>query len=165
MTHKNWFLRNTITIVVAITTVVALTSPVVAKEGRSSITTSVGLAENRLQQIAITTTDLPRAITFYRDVLGLPFMFETNSMAFFDVAGIRLMIALDKMRPKTRPTFIIYFDAPEFNSTVEKLKQLKLPLDGPVETVQQTAKSSLRLQQFRDPDGNSLAVMGTVLEP
>ena len=139
-----------------------LTANVMAQAPRDVSATSLGLAGNRLQQIAITTTDLPRAIVFYRDVLGLPMMFETNGMAFFDVAGVRLMVALDQQRPTKRPMSIIYFDTPEFNVTVEKLKQLRLPLEGPVETVQQTPEGWLRLQQFRDPDGNALAVMGVV---
>lgn len=29
-------------------------------------------------------------IVFYRDVLGLPLMFESNGMAFFDVTGVTL---------------------------------------------------------------------------
>ena len=126
--------------------------------------TSVGLGGNRLQQIAITTADLPRSIVFYRDVLGLPLLFQTNGMAFFDVAGVRLMIATDNQRPKVKPTSIIYFDTPTFNETVRKLQQLKLQLDGPVETVQRTSEGVLRLQQFRDPDGNALAVMGLVVD-
>jgi methylmalonyl-CoA/ethylmalonyl-CoA epimerase len=151
----------------AMTAALALASfPVqtAAQEARGNPATSVGLAGHRLQQIALTTSDLPRSIAFYRDVLGLPLMFESNGMAFFDVAGVRLMIALDRKRATTRPTSILYFDTPDFNSTVEKLKQLNLPLDGTVETVQRTSKGSLRLQQFRDPDGNALAVMGIVAE-
>lgn len=141
---------------------VAEASPTAHAAGEAAAPASVGLGGNRLQQIAITTADLPRAVAFYRDLLGLPLLFESNGMAFFDVAGVRLMVALDPDRPAARPTSIIYFDAPAFDATVAKLKQLDLPLDGPVETVQQTAEGSLRLQQFRDPDGNALAVMGLV---
>ena len=61
------------------------------------------LGSPRLQQIAITTTDLPRAIAFYRDTLGLSFMFESNGMAFFDLAGVRLMIASDRARATAAP--------------------------------------------------------------
>jgi catechol 2,3-dioxygenase-like lactoylglutathione lyase family enzyme len=165
MSDTKAYYKRAIVMAVLITIAATATQPALTQETRSTPVNSVGLAGNRLQQIAITTSDLPRAIVFYRDVLGLPLMFETNGMAFFDVAGIRLMIAIDRKRPKSRPTSIIYFDAPNFNATVEKLRQLKLPLDGPVETVQSTAQGSLRLQQFRDPDGNALAVMGIVAEP
>lgn len=123
---------------------------------------SVGLAGQRLQQVALTTRDLPRAIIFYRDTLGLPLMFESNGMAFFDVAGMRLMIALDANRPQARPTSILYFDAPNFPAVLSRLIAAGVDREGPVETVQRTAAGDLRLQQFRDPDGNMLAIIGTV---
>jgi catechol 2,3-dioxygenase-like lactoylglutathione lyase family enzyme len=124
---------------------------------------SADLKGHRLQQVALTTSDLPRAIRFYRDTLGLPLMFETNGMAFFDVAGMRLMIAQDKLRPiNKRPTSILYFDAPEFEVSLLNLKATGVPFEGSVETVQRTAQGDLKLQQFKDPDGNALAIMGMV---
>ena len=47
---------------------------------------SAGLGRHGLEQVALTSADLPRAVVFYRDVLGLPFLFESNGMAFFDMA-------------------------------------------------------------------------------
>lgn len=124
---------------------------------------SLGLAGHRLQQVAITTTDLPRAIAFYRDTLGLPLLFESNGMAFFDVAGLRLMVAADPARvAAARPASILYFDAPAFEATYARLVALGIPREGGVETVQKSAAGELRLQQFVDPDGNALAIMGTV---
>jgi hypothetical protein len=46
-----------------------------------------------------------------------------------------------------------------------RLAEAKAELDGGVETVQRTTQGALRLQQFHDPDGNALAVMGTVPTP
>jgi methylmalonyl-CoA/ethylmalonyl-CoA epimerase len=123
---------------------------------------SAQLAGHRLQQVAVTTKDLTQAIAFYRDTLGLPFLFESNDMAFFDLAGTRLMIATDRERPDVRPGAILYFDAAEFELTLARLKAAKVPLDGPVETVQRTVEGELKLQQFSDPDGNALAIIGTV---
>jgi catechol 2,3-dioxygenase-like lactoylglutathione lyase family enzyme len=117
---------------------------------------------HRLQQVALTTTDLDRAIVYYRDRLGLELLFVANNMAFFDLAGTRLMIALDLARPTARPQSILYFDAPDFNAAVGRLTALNIPLEGGVETVQTNATGSLKLQQFLDPDGNALAVMGFV---
>lgn len=124
---------------------------------------SAELEGHPLQQVALTTRDLPRAVGFYRDALGLPLLFESNGMAFFDVAGMRLMIAHDPARPQTsRPTSILYFDAPDFEAALERLRATGIALVGPVETVQRTARGELKLQQFEDPDGNALAIMGTV---
>jgi methylmalonyl-CoA/ethylmalonyl-CoA epimerase len=121
---------------------------------------SAQLGGKRLQQVALTTRDLPRAKSFYQSVLGLPLMFESNGMAFFDVGGTRLMIALNPERPAGGGTSIIYFDAPDFDATVARLKQLGVNLVGSVDTVQRTKAGHLKLQQFKDPDGNMLGVMG-----
>jgi methylmalonyl-CoA/ethylmalonyl-CoA epimerase len=54
-----------------------------------------GIGVSRIGQIAMTVGDLPRAIAFYRDVLGLRFLFEAPpAMAFFDCGGVRLMLSL-----------------------------------------------------------------------
>lgn len=123
---------------------------------------SVELGGHKMHQLALTTTDLQRAIRFYRDTLGLPFEFEANGMAFFDVAGIRLMLALDPLRTQAPPTSILYFDTPDFNATHNRLVATDITLEGPIETVQRTRDGDLRIQQFRDPDGNVLAIMGLV---
>lgn len=46
----------------------------------------------QIGQIAVTVQDLEAALTFYRDKLGLAFLFQTDSLAFFDCGGIRLML-------------------------------------------------------------------------
>lgn len=140
----------------------ALGGLVVTANAPAQTVNSVGLGGSGLQQVAITTSDLPRAIAFYRDTLGLRLMFETNGMAFFDMNGTRLMIAQDGKRGRGRSTAIIYIDAPAFQNSVDRLRALKVPLEGGVETVQTSAEGELRLQQFVDPDGNALAVMGMV---
>lgn len=140
----------------ALLLLLALSSPAAAAP-------TLGLAGHRLQQVAITTRDLPRAIAFYRDTLGLPLLFESNGMAFFDIDGLRLMVATDPARETTaRPASILYFDAPDFEATLARLTALDIRREGGVETVQKSARGELRLQQFVDPDGNALAIMGTV---
>ena len=42
------------------------------------------LCESQIGQIAIIVPDLPQAIAFYRDSLGLRLLFEVPRMAFFD---------------------------------------------------------------------------------
>ena len=49
---------------------------------------------SRIAQIAVVIHDLPRAVAFYRDTLGMRFLFEVPPMmAFFDCAGVRLMLS------------------------------------------------------------------------
>ena len=47
-----------------------------------------------IRQIAITVADVDIALGFYRDVLGLPFLFRAGpGLAFLDAGGIRLMLS------------------------------------------------------------------------
>lgn len=116
-----------------------------------------------LQQLALTCTDLDRSVAFYSDKLGLPLLFVSNGMAFFDLGGTRLMIAADPARPNLpRPTSVVYFDAPDFERALGRLRASGIPLIGEVEAVQHTNRGDLKLQQFEDPDGNMLAIMGWV---
>ena len=52
---------------------------------------NAGLSE--VGQIAVTVEDVERATAFYRDVLGVPFLFDAPGLAFFDLGGIRLMLS------------------------------------------------------------------------
>ena len=44
-------------------------------------------------QVAIRARDLPAAVTFYRDVLGLEYLFEAGPLAFFMCGDVRLMLS------------------------------------------------------------------------
>jgi len=55
-----------------------------------SAATSFGLSS--IGQVAVTIADLERAVAFYRDSLGMKLLFQVPGLAFFDCAGIRLML-------------------------------------------------------------------------
>ena len=44
-----------------------------------------------INQIAISCHDVVRATAFYRDLLGIPFLFASNGIAFLQSGGTRLM--------------------------------------------------------------------------
>jgi len=124
------------------------------------------IATPRIQQVGLTVSDLSRAVAFYRTTLGLHLLMETNGMAFFDLGGTRLMLGTDTDRPDvSRPTAIVYFDTADFYASVATLKQRGVSFVAPIETVARTATGTLMLAEFRDPDGNALAVMGEVPHP
>jgi len=121
------------------------------------------LARAQFEQVALTVSDLDAARVFYRDRLGLPLLFEAGDMLFFDVAGTRLMLARDTARKlPERPAGILYFHVDDFATALGRLGASDAALVGDVETVQSTPAGFLRLQQFSDPDGNMLAIMGFV---
>ena len=119
------------------------------------------LAGRNIVQAAVTVTDLPRAIGFYRDVLGLPFLFETNGMAFFQAGATRLLVGLN---PHGTPSdgSVLYFDAPDIDALRAALEARGVVFNGPTQVLQKTDAHELKLASFRDPDGNALALMGEV---
>ncbi len=63
------------------------------------------LSHSQIGQIAIIVHDVPKAVTFYRDSLGLPLLFEVPRMAFFDCGGVRLMLGIPENAGVRSPQF------------------------------------------------------------
>lgn len=136
---------------------VALTAAALAAGARSAAPATPQLA--KVVQVAVVVRDLPRAIAFYRDTLGLTFMFETNGMAFFDAAGMRLMVGRsDTLMPGGGA--VVYFDAGDWRATEQALLARGVRFTAPTEVVQREPGREHALREFVDPDGNHLAIMG-----
>lgn len=123
------------------------------------------LAGRALAQVMTSVSDLPRAVEYYRDVLGLPFLFETNGMAFFQLAGLRLMLGCHPDHPPAPGGACVYFDAPDLPALAAALEARGVNFSGPAVVVQEDAAGDLTLRPFADPDGNLLALMGVVARP
>jgi catechol 2,3-dioxygenase-like lactoylglutathione lyase family enzyme len=130
------------------------------------MSTSVSLAGRELVQVALPSDDLQRSIAWYRDILGLPLMFEVGGMAFFKAGALRLMIG-DRSRNELDVSFepggaALYFDAPDLPELALALESRGVAFMGPAEVLQRGEQGELQLRFFKDPDGNLLALMGTV---
>ena len=122
----------------------------------------LNLSGRRLQQVALTCRDLDRARGFYRDILGLPLLFEAGSMLFFQLEGLRLMIGKEEQAGSPIGGSVLYFDAPDIDALGAALEARGIVFLRPAETVQRTETHELKLRAFKDPDGNALALMGLV---
>lgn len=130
-----------------------------AGDAASSSTPGAGpLHDHGFAQIAIQVTDLDRAVRFYRDTLGLRYLFIANGMVFFQVGEARLMV--EHGTPGRSVT--LYFDDPDLERSRVRLEAQGIRFAGPIETVQRTESYDLKLLEFTDPDGNPLALMGNV---
>jgi methylmalonyl-CoA/ethylmalonyl-CoA epimerase len=120
----------------------------------------------RIGQIAFTVSDLPRAVAFYRDVLGLRFLFEAPpSMAFFDCGGTRLMLA----PPQDEGTVagqqfnsILYYTVTDIEAAARTLGERGVVFEQPPHVVARLAAADLWIAFCRDPDGHMLAIMSEV---
>lgn len=76
----------------------------------------------RIHQISMRVHDVDRATRFYRDALGLPFLFAAPPrLAFFDCAGVRLMLSTPE--PEfDHPGSILYFAVDDIRAAADTLK-------------------------------------------
>lgn len=113
-------------------------------------------------QIAVRTRDLERAVSFYRETLGMGFLFQVPGMAFFDCGGVRLMLSLPEGEAFDHPASIIYYRVGDIGGAYETLSGRGVRFEGAPHKVADLGDHELWLAFFRDPDDNVLALMAEV---
>ncbi|HEY5889953.1 MAG TPA: VOC family protein [Acidimicrobiia bacterium] len=113
------------------------------------------MAITGILQIHISSTDVPAAVVFYRDVLGLDFLFEVpeQSMAFFDLGGTRLYIG----RPESsdfESAPLLYLRVSDIESEYDRLLGHDVEFLSEPHKVHETATYELWLADFKTPDGH-----------
>jgi methylmalonyl-CoA/ethylmalonyl-CoA epimerase len=117
----------------------------------------------QIGQIAITVKDLPSAVAFYRDVLGLPFLFEAPPhLAFFDCCGVRLMLTIPEKPEFDHPASIIYFKVINIQETTAVLKERGVVFDSEPHLIARMPNHDLWMAFVRDPEKNLIGVMSEV---
>ena len=117
---------------------------------------------NCIGQIAINVRDVPTAVAFYRDVLGMMFLFELPTMGFFECGGIRLMLSKAESPEFDHCASLIYYKVDDIQQTFESLSQQGVEFISPPRLVAPMPDHDLWMAFFRDPDQNSLALMSEV---
>jgi methylmalonyl-CoA/ethylmalonyl-CoA epimerase len=119
--------------------------------------TSPGLI--RIGQIAVNARDLDRATAFYRDRLGLPFLFQVPGMAFFRCGDLTLMLGLPSEPEFDHPASILYFDVADIEAAHRVLVERGVSFRSKPHLVHREAEREMRLAFFLDTEGNTLALM------
>jgi methylmalonyl-CoA/ethylmalonyl-CoA epimerase len=123
----------------------------------------MNLADAKVAQLLIPVDDFEKGVAFYRDVLGLPFMFAAPpQMAFFNCGGVRLLVGVVPAGQKAQRGSVIYFQVADIGSVYATLKEKGVRFSVDPHIVNRTPKSELWLAEFTDPDGNQLALMSEV---
>ena len=123
---------------------------------------SSGLAIQRIRQISINVHDPDRAVAFYRDILGLPLLFRAGHLAFFDCAGIRLMLSPPEKPEFDHPSSILYFKVSDIEQAYAQLRARDVKTEGVPSLVARMPDHDLWLAAFRDSEGNLLSLMAEV---
>ena len=111
-------------------------------------------------QIHIGVKDIARAVGFYRDVLGMPLLFEVpeQQMAFFDCGGIRLYLSADESDEfPSNP--LIYYRVADINEAWEAIGAQGVEFRREPHVVHRTEEYELWMAGFHDPEGNFIHLM------
>jgi len=120
-----------------------------------------GLSE--IGQIALTVTDLERATAFYRDTLGIPFLFTAPpGMAFFDCGGIRLLLGTPDLAEGKHHASVLYFRVPDIHEAHRILAERGVEFVNQPHLVHRSDTYELWLAEFHDSEGNAHALMSEV---
>jgi methylmalonyl-CoA/ethylmalonyl-CoA epimerase len=127
----------------------------------SSPPAGFGLAQ--IGQIAVPVRDVARAVAFYRDVLGMRFLFQAPpGLAFFDCAGVRLMLDAPARAQSNNPSSVIYYKVPDLDRAFETLQARGVAFEAKPHLIAKLPDHELWMAFFRDPDENLLALMSEV---
>jgi methylmalonyl-CoA/ethylmalonyl-CoA epimerase len=123
----------------------------------------MNLSNATIGQVLVPVTDVAQGIVFYRDTLGLPFLFAAPpQMAFFMCGGIRLLIGVPPQASAPQRGSTIYFSVPNIQGVHGELLRKGVNFIAEPHVVHRTTTSELWLAEFTDPDGNQLALMSEV---
>ncbi len=114
-------------------------------------------------QICVTIKDLEKATAFYRDTLGMKFLFQVPNMAFFDCGGVRLMLGIAEKPEFDHPASILYYKVEDIQAAHATLRERGVKFEQEPVMAHKAEDHDLWLAFFRDMDGNPLALMSEVV--
>ncbi len=115
-------------------------------------------------QIALAVHDLERSTAFYRDVLGMRFLFDVpGQMAFFDCDGVWLMLSLPGGEGQDHPGSVLYFDVDEIGEAHATLAERGVEFLAAPHRVADMGDYELWMAFFRDAEWNTLALRSRVV--
>jgi methylmalonyl-CoA/ethylmalonyl-CoA epimerase len=119
---------------------------------------------NQIGQIAVHADDLDRAVAFYRDTLGMRFLFQAPpGLAFFDCGGIRLMLdAVKEKDTDERISSMIYYKVADINAAFETLASRGVAFESRPHLIAKLPDHDLWMGFFRDSEKNLVGLMSEV---
>ena len=111
-------------------------------------------------QIGVPVHDVEKATAFYRDTLGMEFIFQVpGMMSFFDCGGVRIMLAIPTSAEHDHPSSVIYYRVDDIHQTYNALTAQNVHFTQTPHSVGQMGNIDVWMAFFTDVDGNTLAIM------
>ncbi len=125
--------------------------------------TAARTALQGILQLAINVRDMERAVAFYRDTLGLPFLFQAGPrLAFFDCGGVRLMLSPPETPEFDHASSILYFRVQDIHGAHEQLVERGVQFRDAPHKIADMPDHELWTALFDDTEGNLHALMAEV---
>lgn len=121
---------------------------------------STATAPITLGQIALTVGDVARSTAFFRDRVGLPFLFSAGpSLAFLDLGGVRLMLSTPEGLFTPGGSTVLYLKVPDIERAYGEMRDRGVVFVDTPHLVAPMPDHDLWMTFFRDPDHHTVALM------
>jgi len=115
-----------------------------------------------LAQVALSVKDIDTATAFYRDVLGLPFLFSAPpGLAFFQVGPTRLMLSTST-GGDAGSHGILYYAVADIQAAFVEVTGRGAVAKEPPRMIAKVAGREVWLAALEDPDGHIVGLMSEV---
>jgi methylmalonyl-CoA/ethylmalonyl-CoA epimerase len=137
-----------------------LTAPTPTPSASTNAAAAPPLALAAIGQVALTVRSLPRAVAFYQDVLGMRLLFQAPpGLAFFDCAGIRLMLARPERPDEPATNSMLYYRVDDIGQAHAALSARGAHFESEPHRVARLADREVWMAFLRDSEGNLLGLM------
>src|SRR5215204_1159366 len=117
---------------------------------------------SQIGQVAIPVQDLDRAVAFYRDLLGLPFLFQVPGLAFLQCGEVRIMLSPPEGPNAPTKASVLYYKVDDLTNTYQALMDQGVKgVDAP-HLIAKMPDHDLWMAFIEDSEGNILAFMSEV---
>lgn len=114
---------------------------------------------SHIGQIAIRVKDPARATEFYRDKLGMKFLFAAGPLSFFDCGGVRLMLSPAEAPRFDHPSSLIYFKVDDIQAQYAAMQAAGVKFEDKPHIVAPMPTYDLWMTHFSDTEDNLLVLM------
>ena len=113
-----------------------------------------------LGQIALTVRDVERSVAFYRDALGLRFLFApAPTLAFLQIGDVRLMLSAPEGDFSPGGSSVLYLRVADIDAEHAAMTARGVTFVDSPHLIARMPDHELWMCFFRDPDEHVLALM------
>lgn len=117
-------------------------------------------AVTQIGQIAITVSDVNLALNFYRDILGLRFLFRAGqNLAFLSDGTVRIMLSTPQGAGVIGANSILYFQVTDIETAFVTFVECGATSERRPQLTAKMPDHELWIGFLRDPDGNLVGIM------